>query len=422
MTKIHILIIILLVAATSIKANAVNFYCAANGKIAICNDSGNPTDASNAPPEPILIVAPPVSVNPTAKKVRVPLTNDAQKQPKANTAPNSVPPTLKCPNPSTTTGGDSLNHCSYYLDSSYTLNSSNMCDLHRTYTPKDTANCEGSYNETLPVLVGAASPTAQCPAGYSGTNPCTKISDKAVPDGNQDIAATAPNTLGKGTDGDWNSADALPINQPTPDTIQMGTIDATTGQPQNVKVTMASSGAATVSVQTQKSDVNGNTYVTNNTTTFSPTGAQTSNSQSTDTGSLASGGTNGTYTPNSTGSSTPVQFPNDYAKTGEAQAAANTTNAKLDGIKDALTKTDNPADGNGTEPTFADATGNAFDALNAWGVPAHSSNCPTGTFTAFNHTFTLDAQCTVMEQVKTPLNLAAIVCWLVLALFIVLRA
>ena len=247
-----------------------------------------------------------------------------------------------------------------------------------------------------------------CPTGYTQNNNTCILSEpeqvKKPPKGKDEIKRDG-NVFAR--DPQQDPADNNPKVEVNGNKISY---IADNGEKVEIQLSGSASGGATVTHSIPDTST-GTTKV--NTTALSNTGATTGVNQQT---------YQGTGTQQSSTPSTGTTFPNDYAKAGEAQAAANSTNAKLDTLHGDLTSTANPADGNGTEPTFADATGTAFNALNAWSVPAHISTCPTGTFTAFNQTFTLDAQCTVMEQVKTPLNLAAIVGWLVLALFIVLRA
>jgi len=132
---------------------------------------------------------------------------------------------------------------------------------------------------------------------------------------------------------------------------------------------------------------------------------------------LADTGT-GTGTGGTSGETTVVNFPNDYSKTGEAQTAANSIISKLD----PLTSTTGAADGSATDPTFSDGFGETFNALTAWQLPLHTSTCPTAQFTVWNHQFNLNAQCTVFNDVKTPLSFAMVAAWVILALFIVLGA
>lgn len=132
----------------------------------------------------------------------------------------------------------------------------------------------------------------------------------------------------------------------------------------------------------------------------------------------------------STGSAS-IQFPSDYARQGEASSAANTMNTRLDRIHDDLTKTaqapEAPAvpDASEFKTGFFDGT---FDALKAWRLPGHSSQCPTAdlSFTFWGHYFDLnfDAHCQILESptVQSVAEVSLQVVWLLAALFIVLGA
>lgn len=128
----------------------------------------------------------------------------------------------------------------------------------------------------------------------------------------------------------------------------------------------------------------------------------------------------------STPSSTPltVTFPSDYARVGEAQSAANSTNLKLDTLHNDLTNTSTPA----TDPTPPPDSGykdfgTTFNNLTGWTLPGHTSTCPTPTFSVpWGSTYTISAHCDLINAHWSVLQTAMTVVWTIAALFIVLGA
>lgn len=131
-------------------------------------------------------------------------------------------------------------------------------------------------------------------------------------------------------------------------------------------------------------------------------------------------------------SSGATQFPADYAKSGEARAAADEINAflgaKLDGMKEGVDKLsgtgDNPAD-----PTIPGAAefdnaffSGTFSALQGWQLPAHASACPVGSFTWRSASYSINAHCQLFADHSAILTAAMTVVWSIAALFVVLRA
>jgi hypothetical protein len=112
----------------------------------------------------------------------------------------------------------------------------------------------------------------------------------------------------------------------------------------------------------------------------------------------------------------PIEWPDDYARRGEAEDAA-------DKIVDAVMGDgeDIPLDVTVTDfdSSFFNGT---FDNLSAWRVPNHSSQCPVGSFDVFDKTFLIDSHCALVQDYFSELSAAMIVVFSVLALFIVLRA
>jgi len=123
-------------------------------------------------------------------------------------------------------------------------------------------------------------------------------------------------------------------------------------------------------------------------------------------------------------SSNQVVFPSDYARTNEAQSAADTVNVKLDTLHDDLTdpgtpNTDPTVPDNGQYTDFADT----FSGLTGWSMPGHSSQCPTASFVSpWGTPYTFDSHCQLITDNWAVLQAAMTVVWTLAALFIVLKA
>lgn len=108
------------------------------------------------------------------------------------------------------------------------------------------------------------------------------------------------------------------------------------------------------------------------------------------------------------------QFPSDYAREPTVQQ-----------IRDALTRqSEAPVDpGARTSSEIGEQFfKNTFDNLKGWTLPGHSSQCPTGSFSAFASTYVIDAHCTLINNHWGVLQAAMLVVWSIAALWIVLRA
>ena len=127
-----------------------------------------------------------------------------------------------------------------------------------------------------------------------------------------------------------------------------------------------------------------------------------------------------------TGSVT-VQFPGDYAKTGEAAAAAAGLGAKLDTLHGDLTGSTDVADPEVLTAADMPGMGSTFDGIKAWTLPAHTSTCPqpqidlSGVL-GVGRTFTLSAHCQIAQDNLAALQAAMMVMWTIAAMFTVLRA
>lgn len=65
---------------------------------------------------------------------------------------------------------------------------------------------------------------------------------------------------------------------------------------------------------------------------------------------------------------------------------------------------------------------NLMPDLRNFAVPAHSSECPKGSFDALGKTYTIDSQCQLIEQNRSIIEAAMLLVWAIAAIFIVLRA
>lgn len=111
-----------------------------------------------------------------------------------------------------------------------------------------------------------------------------------------------------------------------------------------------------------------------------------------------------------------IQFPNDYARENTTQSI----NDKTGQIKDKLTDSVDVLDPSvPAEMPFFVGT---FDALKAWQLPAHSSQCPTGSFSWNSQSYVIDPHCQLINDHWGVLQTAMAVVWALLALFIVLGA
>lgn len=313
------------------------------------------------------------------------------------------------------------------------------------------ANNGGSYNAGVNSIVdytctywaggytnqkfyGATS--LSCSAGYVVSGSSCVLSDAKLvtQDKRQDVARNG-NTLSV-TLGDLHgslSANVLTTTNSN-DTVSIsGT--GTTGQPMQTNFVTTPSGTTILQSQ-QMSDSAGNTYVQTVTATVDLNGTVTSASQSSSNTSLQPDPANPSLlvpvaNPSGSISANPTAtgggFPNDYARAGEAAAAAATINAKLDTLHHDLSDTTTVADPLAVDPTTMPSFGTTFDNLKAWNLPAHTSTCPapdidlSGVFGA-GHVYSFNAHCQLVQDHFAALQAAMMVCWSLMAMFVVLRA
>lgn len=117
-----------------------------------------------------------------------------------------------------------------------------------------------------------------------------------------------------------------------------------------------------------------------------------------------------------------IQFPDDYAREGTQQTAVQ----RLTQIEDALTKTDSAAPADPTPKAQSDIESvffpGTFQGLLSWQLPARTVACPTWSFSLWGQTYTIDAQCTLIEQQRATMSAICLLVYGLVALFIVLGA
>lgn len=190
-----------------------------------------------------------------------------------------------------------------------------------------------------------------------------------------------------------------------------------------------------MTVSTQKTDANGGTYTDNRITQIASdgtvrSGANTSTGQqavynpTTGVYDLATAASTANPAIAGSGSGT-VTFPSDYARAGEAVSAANVITAVLGPKLDAITATgvdpENPVQPAGSEFDQAFFQG-TFTNLLGWQLPAHSSQCPTSSFTWHSNSYTIDSHCQLIANHFSVFSSVMAAVWTVLALFILLGA
>lgn len=145
-----------------------------------------------------------------------------------------------------------------------------------------------------------------------------------------------------------------------------------------------------------------------------------------------------------TGTGTTFQFPTDYARVGEAAAAANVVKASVDSFKGEFvlfrtsweafktlfqtlhekitgtTEVQDPA-----EQPIENGLKAATSGLTDWSMPAHSGACPTPSVSMEffgGRTFTMNSHCEIAEQNRDLIGSIMRIMFAVMAVFIVLGA
>ncbi len=291
----------------------------------------------------------------------------------------------------------------------------------------------GSSYDYQVSMTGSSAVT--CPAGStSNGSQCVVTNPRQIqPDSKADVARTSAGFNYSA------EADALPSYA----AVSGGKVYAqgknSAGQPVMIEYAVSPDGTKTyITHYTQSEDATQTTVRTQAITVDSATGAVTgattgtavgSINPATQAGAVPSVTTGAAVTSGSGTSSEPLVLPTDYARTGEAANAATSINSKLETLhKDLTEKGADVADPVSPQASaFSDAFfKGTFGNLLAWQLPSHTSTCPTITFDymmfSSHQVHTMDAQCTISEQIRPVLNVVMIVCWTIVALFVLLEA
>lgn len=338
----------------------------------------------------------------------------------------------------------------YGLGGTYSYNSAGeSCSVGYAAQGDTTCQCDensgycqvfymGNYSTGYVVL---SQMTVTCPAGYtaSGDSCLLTSAPRAVqPDQKYDVPVPVSGA-GYVAPSASQEADAMPAYA----AFSGGKVYAqgknSSGQPVMIEYAKNADGSKTYITHYTQTETGSQTQVTTQSITVdSATGAVASAGVGTAVGSIAPATGAGAVPTVSTGAavtsgtgsgSQSLVLPTDYARTGEAGAAATTINTKLDTLhRDLTEKGADIADPVAPEASaFSNAFFNGtFGNLLAWRLPAHTSECPTVTFDYMMFTshqvHHMDAQCTIAEQIRPVLSVVMVVVWTVVALFVLLEA
>lgn len=292
---------------------------------------------------------------------------------------------------------------------------------------------------TFPQSISSQSTTVQtCGSGYTlSGNTCVLAEARATaPDGKYDVSRSASGFTAPGSTGE---ADSMPAYMSSAGGKVYAQGKNSAGQPVMIEYAVSADGTKTyITHYTQSEDATQTTVKTQAITVDAATGAVTgattgtaagSISPATQVGAVPTVSTGAAVTSGASTNTSSLVLPTDYARTGEAGAAANTINTKLDTLhKDLTEKGTDIADPESPQASaFSDAFFNGtFGNLLAWQLPGHTSVCPTITFDymmfSSHQVHVMDAQCTISEQIRPVLNVVMIVCWTIVALFVLLEA
>ena len=353
-------------------------------------------------------------------EVRIPLTNDPVKT--ASALPVPVTPPVVTPSGSTLPA-DSNTAVWMALPSGwahsvgpYTLTDGQV------YCQQWTDGCSLSYAGVVQSALGKApSEFGGCPNGYSvsGSN-CNLIAGQerlVTSDKKSDMFVNAQGGLS------WH-----PDLDTAPPNVAVGNGGGkiwgtnSAGQPFLTTITPRVDGGSDITTLTQVASSTGSA-IKSDTFAVSAAGVVTGVSGNTLPGSISLSPT-ATVAPTVTTDATaapPIVFPDDYAR----QATAAASLGELAKISKTLTDSSDvpdplvpPSSSGFTDSFFKDT----FDNLLGWQVPSHTSSCPTSSFNAFDRTFTIDAHCNLVNENFNNLRTAMTVIYVLMALFIVLKA
>lgn len=290
------------------------------------------------------------------------------------------------------------------------------------------SGCSGSIIANLNV---SGAPVITCPAGYVVSNGTCVLTNarQSSQDGKVDVQRTGQVYQTYPGDDTGTVKPTITQTSTAGDTVRTQAKDAN-GNPQ-VITSQATAAGTVLNVATQKADANGNTYIQNQTYNFDLNG-NIQNATQTAKAEMLTPDANGNLVTTASAASnfnpassqgSQLTFPSDYARAGEAAAAASAINTSLGPKLDKLLET-SPAPSDPTLPDPGQYTdfGSTFNSLTGWSVPGHSSQCPTSSFSAFGKTFTIDSHCTLWADHSQALQAAMMVVWTIAALWVVLKA
>lgn len=301
------------------------------------------------------------------------------------------------------------------------------CSLRRVTTIDSSGGDCGTFNSTY-----SPYQTTSCGSGYLMVGGVCTLQNarEAQPDNRNDVGRSGDGFIYP-TDADSENP-VLPKGQisttNSPNDTWAVAGRSSSGNPVLVKVRALPGGGSQVDIAEQVQDANDNSFVKNRRLDIAPDSTVVSDSQTMGPASLTIDPATQTATQNNSTSPTPysnpatqqqpITFPTDYARQGEAAAAANAmTNALLA----PSAAPGDPALPDGAQ--FDDAFfKNTFDGLKGWTVPNHVSSCPQPGFDWNGSSYTINTHCQLWTDHQSAIAAAMLVVWSIAALFIVLRA
>lgn len=261
-----------------------------------------------------------------------------------------------------------------------------------------------------------------CPAGYSGSGSTCALSNAraAVPDGKTDAIRSASGYSLPTTEQD---ADGAPAYASSANGVIHVSGRDSGGRPVKIEYAVSPDGTKTYVTHYTQTEAGGQSVVQSQAVTIdSASGAVTGVTAATAAGSIQGVGTVAPTVVTTGAAVLPadITFPSDYARSGEAAAAANVVKTAVDALADPLKTTETLNDP--LAPDYVDPWNTTFSGLKGWALPGHSSSCPVGSFDFNGSTFAIDAHCQLIQNHFGVLQGAMYVVWVVLALFVVLGA
>jgi len=288
-----------------------------------------------------------------------------------------------------------------------------------------------------------------CPSGYTYSAGACNLTNARLTDAVADYSRSGTGFSVYSGDTcatcDWLSAQTITN---TNDTLRISGMTSPTGvdvisRPMVISVQNTADGGSVLTTQVQRTDGSGATYTQTTTMTVSPASVVTAATVTNTAQALTSNAAGNSWTVGSapTSSYAPaataaaaqtITFPNDYARQGEAAAAASSINSTLGPKLDKLDTDINKITETGADPADPTVPGDTewndaffkdtFTSLLGWRLPAHSSQCPVASFDFNGNTYSINSHCQLIADHFGTLSAAMAVVWTVIALFILLAA